>query len=254
MHEAWPDIGLDPALFERRRAELAADDRTDTAELYIAIAIEARVPGAVAAFERAYFGTIPTVLGGRGATPAEIEETTQQVRIRLIAPHDDGSVPLIRYAGRGQLDGLVRMTAIRAFLNAREKSSREADPEDWLADLVAPELEGPGQVVAAAERRDIQQAIATAVAALASRERAILRMHFINGLGIDPIAKMLGVHRATAARQLAKIKVDLVERVRATLAERWGDADKLSRITSRIDLSLERLLGTVPDSARNRAT
>jgi hypothetical protein len=65
---------------------------------------------------------------------------------------------------------------------------------------------------------------------------------------------MLGVHRATAARQLAKIKVDLVERVRATLAERWGDADKLSRITSRIDLSLERLLGTVPDSARNRAT
>ncbi len=246
MADTWPGVELDPEVFARRCAELRADEQSDRAELYITLAIEARVVGAAEAFERKYFAGLPAVLTARGATQTEIDEIVQQTRLRLLAPRDDGALPLVQYAGRGQIDGLVRVTAVRAFLNLREKTSREVDQADgWLDDLVAPELEGPGLVaLAAAERRDVKQAFAAALGSLASRDRAVLRMHLVNGLGIDPIAKMLGIHRATAARQLTRLKAELVERVRTELAKRWGESEVLARVTSRVDLSLERLLAT----------
>lgn len=240
---AWPALRLDRDDFARRVATLASDAR-DGAELYLAIAIERGVAGAAEAFERRYLAPVAALLGGRGARPSEIDEVAQQVRVRLAAPRADGTTPLVGYAGRGQLDGLVRVTAMRVFLTLRAKTSREVDDDGWLGTLVAPDLDGPGQVLAAAERHDVKLAIATALRGLAARERAILKMHFVNGLGIDPIAKMLGVHRATAARQLARMKQQLVDGVRAQLAQRWGDDDALSRVASQVDLSLERLFAT----------
>ena len=242
---AWPDCDLDREQFVRRAERLDAPTGDDgAAEVYLAIAIEAGVSGAAEELERRYLAQLPAALAGHKATPTEIDEVVQQVRAKLVAPRADGTTPLVDYAGRGQLDGLVRVTAVRVFLTMREKTAREVPGEDWLDRIVAPDLER--QVLAAAERADVKQAIASALGELPARERAVLRMHFVNELGIDPIAKLLGVHRATAARQLSRIKHDVVSRVRGLLAERWGsDSDVLARVASQVDLSLERLLTSV---------
>jgi len=240
---AWPACALDRATFDKRAAALAAPTGEDGgAELYLAIAIEAGVAGAAEALEERYIAQLPIALAAHKATPAEIDEVVQQVRAKLVAPRADGTTPLVDYAGRGQLDGLVRVTALRVFLNMREKTAREVPGDDWLDALIAPDLER--EVLAAAERADVKHAIAAALAELPARERAVLRMHFVNELGIDPIAKLLGVHRATAARQLSRIKHDVVTRVRKQLAERWGESAVLGRVASQMDLSMERLLAS----------
>lgn len=247
--DAWPACDLDRARFMQRAASLDDSAVGDGgAELYLAIAIEAKVAGAAEELERSYLAQLPVALAGYRASVSEIDEVVQVVRTKLIAPRADGTTPLVDYAGRGQLDGLVRVTAVRAFLTMRQKTVREVavgGAEDaWLEAIVAPDL--ARETLAEAERADVKHAIAAALGELGGRDRAVLRMHFVNGLGIDAIAKVMGVHRATAARQISRLKQELVEKVRGTLAQRWGgDSAVAVRVASQMDLSLERLLASV---------
>ena len=248
--DAWPACDLDRSTFMQRATSLDDSAVGDGgAELYLAIAIEAKVAGAAEELERSYLAQLPVALAGYRASVSEIDEVVQVVRTKLIAPRAaDGTTPLVDYAGRGQLDGLVRVTAVRAFLTMRQKTVREVasgGAEDaWLEAIVAPDL--ARETLAEAERADVKHAIAAALGELGGRDRAVLRMHFVNGLGIDAIAKVMGVHRATAARQISRLKQELVEKVRGTLAQRWGgDSAVAVRVASQMDLSLERLLASV---------
>jgi RNA polymerase sigma-70 factor, ECF subfamily len=245
--DAWPACDLDRGRFMERAVALEESAVGDGGpELYLAIAIEAGVAGAAEELERCYLRQLPVALASYQASATEIDEVVQLVRTKLIAPRDDGTTPLVDYAGRGQLDGLMRVTAVRAFLSMRQKAAREivGVEEGWLDAIVAPDL--ARETLADAERADVKEAIAAALRELGGRERALLRMHFVNELGIDPIAKMLGVHRATAARQISRLKQELVDRVRKLLAQRWGgDSAVAVRVASSVDLSLERLLASV---------
>jgi RNA polymerase sigma-70 factor (ECF subfamily) len=75
----------------------------------------------------------------------------------------------------------------------------------------------------------------------------ILRLHLVERLGIDSIAAICSVHRATAARQIALAKEMLVVRVRLRLVARWQVSDPdlpalRTLVESQLDLSLRRLL------------
>jgi RNA polymerase sigma-70 factor (ECF subfamily) len=79
-----------------------------------------------------------------------------------------------------------------------------------------------------------RKAFAEAVAALAPRERNLLRHAVIDGLGIDQIAAIYHVHRATAARQLKQVRSTLVantrERMRLTLGIGETELDSIFRV------------------------
>jgi RNA polymerase sigma-70 factor (ECF subfamily) len=62
-----------------------------------------------------------------------------------------------------------------------------------------------------------ERAFAEAVALLPARDRNLLRFHLIDRLGIDQIAAIYHVHRATAARRLACARGALVASTRARL-------------------------------------
>ena len=75
----------------------------------------------------------------------------------------------------------------------------------------------------------------------------VLRLHMVEHLGIDAIAALCSVHRATAARLIVRAKESLAASVRARLLTRWkvADADLPSLkalVDSQLDLSLNRLL------------
>ena len=70
----------------------------------------------------------------------------------------------------------------------------------------------------------------------------------LDGWSIDQIGSLYGVHRATAARWLTNAREELGARIRAGLAERLEIGESqvdsiVALVTSRIELSLERLLG-----------
>jgi RNA polymerase sigma-70 factor (ECF subfamily) len=84
--------------------------------------------------------------------------------------------------------------------------------------------------------------------ALDPRDRTLLRLCVIDRLSIDALARVLGVHRATAARQAAAARERLVAAVRAQIAESThlteGQIDtSFGLIESQIDLSIERVFG-----------
>jgi len=67
-------------------------------------------------------------------------------------------------------------------------------------------------------------------------------------MGIDAIALLCSMHRATAARSIVRARDALTTRVRTRLMARWRTADAelpalIELVHSGVDLSLARVLG-----------
>jgi len=87
-----------------------------------------------------------------------------------------------------------------------------------------------------------------ALAALPEQPRALLRYSVVDGWTVDRIGALYGIHRATAARRVAAAREELGALIRAELAARLAisvdEVDSIVRLVqSRVDVSLERLLG-----------
>jgi len=117
----WGEVLLPEAMWPEyaRLARLTRSPR----EVYIALAVEAEVRGAAAAFERAYFCVAERALDRVGATPAETSDLLARLREYLFAP---GMSPLLAYAGRGELRTLLRVTVLRAFVDQRLRAMQPA--------------------------------------------------------------------------------------------------------------------------------
>nr|MBA2543146.1 transcriptional regulator [Deltaproteobacteria bacterium] len=158
---------------------------------------------------------------------------------------------VVSYAGDGQLGGLVRVAAVRAGLNVlRDAGKLDHDAVEDLPLLSAdtPEL----SQLKAQHRAAFKAAFEDAIGGLESRDRSLLQLSIVKGHGIDRIAAIYAVHRATAARWLATARENLTRAVHQRLGKRLdvpaGElGELLSLVESKLELSLERLL-------RSRAT
>jgi RNA polymerase sigma-70 factor, ECF subfamily len=116
-----------------------------------------------------------------------------------------------------------------------------------LAD--SPEL----AVLKARCRDELRAAFAEALAALSVRERTLLCAHYLDGMTVDDLGRLHGVHRATAARWLDSARGHVLRGVRRHLRHALGLdrrelASAVGLVRSRLDLSLSRLLrGARPD-------
>jgi RNA polymerase sigma-70 factor (ECF subfamily) len=113
------------------------------------------------------------------------------------------------------------------------------------ATVADPELE----LVKRRHSEDFEAAFRDALAALAPRQRNVLRLHFVDGLTIAAIGAVHRVHRATAARWLAGARADVLERTRSALRARLRltptEVDSLVAVVqSRLDVNLRALLAT----------
>src|SRR5205814_9003100 len=98
-------------------------------------------------------------------------------------------------------------------------------------------------------RGEIKWAVEATLETLSVRDRMILRLQLVERLGVDAIARISSVHRATAARWIARAKDRLALGARDRLLARWRVSEASfpalrALIDSQVDLSLERLLAT----------
>jgi RNA polymerase sigma-70 factor (ECF subfamily) len=218
---AWTGIPLAQedfaAFLGRCLPEQAAEDlaalRGD--ELWLVCAFGRGVPGASEALERHYLDREAAALARLGAPATMIEDVLQEIRRRLVEMQTQ-EADQRAYAGRGSLGGWLRVAAVRVMNRRRERRSRELMVGSVPAVIAAPEHDPEMALLLKTHKAALTAAFQEALASLPTRDRSVLRYHFVEGMSIDALGALYHVHRSTAARW--------VERACRALAERTCEA------------------------------
>jgi RNA polymerase sigma-70 factor (ECF subfamily) len=179
-----------------------------------------------------------------------VDDLVQILHRKLFVAEPERRPKISEYAGRGALRNWLRVTMVRIAINLAAKKQPEVpvDPDTLLEaplEAESPEL----SYMKEAYRGEFKAAFSEAIAELSSRERNLLRHSFIDGVGIDGLSVIYGVHRATAARWLARARSTLMVNTRQRLRHRLGitseELDSILRlIQSRLDVTLRGMLTT----------
>jgi RNA polymerase sigma-70 factor (ECF subfamily) len=224
---AWPGVVVDPVKLTRYLAERAPDD-TDpldalaamqTSDLYLALACLDRDEAALAHFERAIVSGVAPAVSRIDATREFARQIEEEIRVKMLAPADGSPPRLGSYIGRGPLKSWVQVAAIRAAYS--EKRSKPKDSVEDVDKLAALPFEGEDAELARIRgelAEPFRRAFDAALRALAPRERNVLRMYVVEGLGPETIGRMYNVHRATVHRWIAHAQESLVDATKRALA------------------------------------
>lgn len=218
-------------------------------ELHLAYACRQGEPAALARFEREHIGPLGPVVGRVDPSAAFVDEVKQRLRTKLLVCEGQDPPKIAGYTGRGDLQTWVRVVAVREALSSLRAQRRRALVSD--EPLLALEASATGPELGALKQQYREQFAEAFTAALGERspaERNLLRLHYLHGLSIDELGTLLGIHRSSAARRIAKTRQTLLRdtrrRLQAGLAMERQDFDQLmALIASRLDLSIERFLG-----------
>jgi len=253
--DAWPGVELDVATFATLAANQLDDGPFDDVradDLYLAIACAARVEQAIIAFDTHYLGRLASALIRDGQDRAAAADVVQAVRVRFLVGDAGRGPKVAEYNGRGSLAAWLRVAARRTAVTAFRKHRRETAIDDVavVARSCGPDIALLGMQLGG----ELEAAFRASFAALAPRERNLLRYQVLDRLAIDRIGALHGVHRVTAARWIAHARKALIEGVRRGLQDRLGiDREELDstlrQIASQIELSLRWLLTPMPTSA-----
>jgi RNA polymerase sigma-70 factor (ECF subfamily) len=259
---AWPTVTLDGAAYARVLADKVAehDDaggpaavlhRLHTDDLYLAAACAAGDPAAMSALRAAHFADLAAVVRRTGCDATLAGDVEQQVLETLFLGGDLGP-RIATYSGRGDLRSWLRSIAVRTALKAVARARDGADGvlgDDALADIAAtaddPQLAELRRVYADHFATALRDALAT----LSRRQRVLLRLHFLDGLSLDDLARMYSVHRSTAARWLQGAREALFDETRARVIRTLGAGEAESDflgivrlVQSQLDVSIADLL------------
>jgi RNA polymerase sigma-70 factor (ECF subfamily) len=249
--EAWPTVEVARERFgqfldERMARGGGALDRLKTNDLYLACAC---LDGDGAALRS--FGALLDEVGNKLRHMARsddmLEEARQRVR-QVVVARVDGEAPLGDYSGIGELGGWLRVALARELIRLARRGAREQPAAaDQMAALVDSDDDPEIVYLKTHYQNEFREAFTAAMERLEASERRALRYSIVDRLSIDEIARIDGVHRATAARQVARARARLTEETRRALGERLQiGTDELHSILrlieSQVDVSVRRLL------------
>ncbi|WP_224246239.1 sigma-70 family RNA polymerase sigma factor [Hyalangium gracile] len=252
---AWPGVELDGARFVAHLARhLPAEGFPESLEhfhlgdFYLACACAQRVPAALAAFESRFLPEVDVAVARMKLPASVLDEVRQQFRQKMLVATPDAPAKLAAYPGTGPLNGWVRAAALWLALDLQRRNASESHEDDSaLPFLVEPGDDPELAHLKTTYRAEFSAAFAQALSALAPRQRNVLRLKYLDGLSIDELGALYGVHRATAARWAVSAQESLLEETRRVLTERLrlthSQLDSVLRlISSQLDVNLSRLL------------
>ena len=250
---AWPGVELsDDEFLAYLGARLAPP--LDTAlrascvtDLWLACAVARGNDAAVRAFEQHCMRDLEPAIAHLDGGSALVEDVRLAVRERVLPGSAGGKAKIADYRGRGDLRGWLRVVAVREALQVMRARRRETplERDGVLADRL--DHEAPTHTMTADERRVYREAFEAALATLLPRERNLLRQQYVYGASVDELAALYGVHRATAARWVARVRELVLRRTRRHVGEALrlaGDEldSVMGRIGNHLDYSLRHTL------------
>ncbi len=252
----WPQIPVSPERFaaflgRQLQAEVADPKELDSLrarDLYILCALRDKTPAAQEIFHTEYMPRVRRALLQLGTSEALILDIQQNLYGRLLEQQDD-SASRLGYAGRGELGSWLCTCAVREAGLQHKRGQREVALDPTTHDATSSSDKSPESALLQGTMKEaFQSALVEAISTLTSRERNLLRYHFLTGLSIDEIGAIYKVHRATAARWLARAEEQLVAKTREIFVKRTKiSADSLPQIVgliqSQLSVGLKTLLG-----------
>jgi RNA polymerase sigma-70 factor (ECF subfamily) len=216
------------------------------ADLVLAAACAAGDPVAHAAFEDA-LSEVDVAGAATRATKDQIEEVKQRLRVQMLVARDGKPPGIASYRGKGPLRGWLRITATRELIRHKKQHERETPIETSLDRLLTSGIDPALEQLKAEYRSEFSIALREAIDTLSAEDRTLLRQQIVDDMSIDEIGVAFGVHRATAARWLARARAALVSATHHRLAERLAmpvdQIDSVMRLVrSRLDASVVRYL------------
>lgn len=254
---AWPQIAVSaPDFLGFVAARMPVGQGPDEAlgglfvtDLFLACACARRDRRALEAFERDYAGEIARGVSSMAGDELRGDDFKQEVRNKLFVGKAPAGPKIAEYSGRGSLRRWVRITARRTYLDMMRAERR--DPEILVGDDIVSERASEADPELAFVKDKYQQEFRTAFAAalgtLSTRQRNLLRHHFVHRLRFDEIAGIYRVHRATVARWIADARAGLLEQTRTILRQQIAvgasELDSIMRlVTVDLDVTVSRLL------------
>ena len=246
-----PGVSVD---FDTFRA-FVGDHEVDSdlaGDVVLACACARRIPAALRAFEVGIGPSLDRVIRRVCSDPAQWDDMRQLVRERLLVGRDGAAGKIEQYSGRAPLRHWVRVVAVRVVHSAhRRRKTAPAEDDTLFEELV--DVQTPEDALDAEQLiRACKQAFQAAFSGLDAPARAILRLSVVERAGIDVLARLLGVHRATAARRLAAARAQLTRGLaehvgRATNLTASEAARALRTLESRLDPSVSRVMREAGD-------
>jgi RNA polymerase sigma-70 factor (ECF subfamily) len=226
----------------------AAAPETHAEDLFLACACLRNVDGALERLQEAYRPRIAREINRLGRASAFRDEVEQRLWDALLVGSDAGP-RLATYVGAGPLERWLGISAQRIALMIVRREGIEERVHDELAAQEHLLVHDP-EMAAIKERYrgHFQRAIEAALGTLDPREKMIIRMNLIDGLTLERIAKVYGVHQTTVTRWLSdardRVVADAKQRLRVELQVAPSEFDSLVRLLlSQLDLNLSKALG-----------
>jgi RNA polymerase sigma-70 factor (ECF subfamily) len=254
----WPQLKVIPETFAAYVAARIPPEEDPVAalgairgkDLALAHACAQGDPVAMALFEAGCFTEVDGALRRMRLPIASLEDVKQALRARLFVRDGDDPPLIEKYSGRGDLRAWVRVTALRSALRLARKGAREAlTGEDALFDLATPTNDPELDQMKRIYRSEFKRAFESAIQALPNRDQTLLKQHYMDGLSLDEVARLYQVHRATAARWLARARELVLSGTRERIIERVRVSDTqldsiMRLVRSSIHVSMGRVLAS----------
>jgi RNA polymerase sigma-70 factor (ECF subfamily) len=214
-------------------------------DLYLACACAAGDRAALATLERDVLPGVARGLGGIASSDDSRREVVQMLREQMLVGETPG---IAGYDGRAPLLVWLRVCAVRMGLRVAQREQRALELDDDHLDQLAPGVPDPALALMQQQYgAQFRTAFREATASLEPRERNLLRHAVLHALGIDQIAAIYHVHRATAARQIKQAREKLVaatrERMRIALGVGETELDSIFRVlVSMANVTLREIL------------
>ncbi len=257
---AWPTIRLQQDTFLRHLAASVEPSDVTTisdirdGDLYLACACGHGDVAALKAFEEGEIPGVMRTLQSMKVTTDCLDDVVQVIRYRLLIGSATRGPRILNYRGRSTLGRWLRVITVREALEVLKKPSQAVSLEALEFAIPAIGASPEYSRLRAEFGPQVKAALSQGVKGLASRERALLRMHAVEGLGHEQIARIYSVHRTTVLRWLEKAQAELILSVRAYLQEHLKISEEeffqvMASLVSQLTLSLATLLVTTnPES------
>jgi RNA polymerase sigma-70 factor, ECF subfamily len=250
--DAWPGVALDPAVFaahaeaQRSRGGALPEHLGD---LYLACAAARGDAAALRLVDERVFSAIDPAVRRVDPSPVFLDELRQVLRVRLLVGVDESPPRILEYRAGGPLLAWVSVAALRAALNLKRSQRPTISVDELLGEVVSREPDAELRHLKSLYRAELAEALREALLALPAWPRALLRLHYVDGVRLARIGALYGVHESTVSRWVSgaveAVGDDARRRLRERLALSAESADSVARmVRSNLELSLRRILGS----------
>jgi len=252
----WPQLSLSDVAFCAFVASRVAPDEgwsdavceLHLVDLFLVAGCGAQDASALAILEQDYLQDIELRLHDLPNYTDLAAEIRQRVWEKLVTAPAGIKPKIEQYAGAGALRSWLQTVVTREALGVLRQQKREAPlGDDVFWRMACPQDDQEERFLKHVYRDAFKAAFQDALAALSSRDRTILKCHYIDGLSSEQIGLIYRAHRATVARWLQRIRGELMSATFGQMQRELGlshdGAHSLFHlIQSQLDVSLFRVL------------